>query len=63
MYPHEIGQLDGDAVVSNIGRFGPYLTYRGDNFRLAKNIDPLKLSVEQAADIINGAKKKRSKKG
>ena len=63
VYPHEIGQLDGDAVVSNIGRFGPYLTYRGDNFRLAKNIDPLKLSVEQAADIINGAKKKRSKKG
>ena len=62
VYPHEIGIQDGDAVVSNIGRFGPYLTYRGENFRLTKDIDPLTLSVEKAREIIDKANKKKSKK-
>ncbi len=64
IYPHEIGVQDGDAVVSNIGRFGPYLTFRGENFRLAKGVDPLKLTLEQALEIIdkNGKKKAKKKK-
>jgi len=61
-YPHEIGVQDGDAVVSNIGRFGPYLTYRGENFRLAKDINPLTLSLDKAMEIINNAGKKKSRK-
>jgi topoisomerase IA-like protein len=48
--------------VSNIGRFGPYLTYRGENFRLTKDIDPLTLSVEKALEIIEKANKKKTKK-
>ncbi len=62
VYPHEIGIHDGDPVVSNIGRFGPYLTYRGENFRLTKDIDPLTLSVEKALEIIEKANKKKTKK-
>ncbi len=62
IYPHQIGEEDGEAVVSNIGRFGPYLTYRGENFRLAKGIDPLQLTLEQAMDIIDKASKKKRKK-
>ena len=62
VYPHEIGIKDGDAVVSNIGRFGPYLTYRGENFRLAKDVDSLKMTLEQAMEIIEGAGKKKAKK-
>ena len=62
LYPHEIGIQEGEAVVSNIGRFGPYLTYRGENFRLAKNIDPLKLTLAEAMKIIDNAGKKRNKK-
>jgi DNA topoisomerase-1 len=62
VYPHEIGIKDGDAVVSNIGRFGPYLTYRGENFRLAKDVDSLKMTLEQAMEIIEGASKKKAKK-
>ena len=61
-FPHEIGLEDGDAVVSNIGRFGPYLTFRGENYRLAKDIDPLTLTLADAMKIINEAGKKRSKK-
>ena len=61
VYPHEIGVKDGEAVISNIGRFGPYLTYLGENFRLAKGVDPLKLSLEEAMNIINNSKKKKKK--
>ena len=61
-FPHEIGVQDGEAVVSNIGRFGPYLTYKGENFRLAKDVDPLKLTLAAAMDIINASGKKKSKK-
>ncbi len=62
VYPHEIGVKDGDAVVSNIGRFGPYLTYRGENFRLTKGVDPLTLTLDKAMEIIEGSLKKKSKK-
>ena len=62
VYPHEIGIADGEPVTSNIGRFGPYLTYKGENFRLAKNIEPLTLTVEKAMEIINNSNKKKAKK-
>ena len=62
IYPHQIGVQDGEAIVANIGRFGPYLTYRGENFRLSKSIDPLHLSQEQALEIIAASGKKKSKK-
>ena len=62
IYPHEIGVHEGEPVVSNIGRFGPYMTYKGENFRLAKGVDPLKLTLKEALDIIEtGGKKKRKK--
>ena len=61
-FPHEIGVQDGEAVVSNIGRFGPYLTYKGENFRLAKDVDPLKLTLAQAMSMIDNAGKKKTKK-
>ena len=61
-FPHEIGVHDGEAVVSNIGRFGPYLTYKGENFRLSKDVDPLKLTLDKAMDIIGTAGKKKAKK-
>ena len=61
-YPHEIGVQDGEAVVSNIGRFGPYLTYKGENFRLSKGVDPLTLSLAEAMEIIENAGKRKKKK-
>jgi len=61
-FPHEIGVKDGEVIVSNIGRFGPYLTYKGENFRLAKDTDPLKLTMEEAMKIIENPKKKGKKK-
>ncbi len=61
-YPHAIGEVEGNPIVSNIGRFGPYLTYRGENYRLPKGNDPLTLTVEQALALIERADKKKAKK-
>ncbi len=60
-FPHEIGVKDGEAVLSNIGRFGPYLTYKGENFRLSKDVDPLTLTLEEALKIIESPSKKKTK--
>ena len=69
MFPHEVGTLDDDVIVSNIGRYGPYLSYRGENFRLPKTIDPLTITLDEAKGLIakgssttktRGRKKKES---
>ena len=64
LYPHEIGTHEGEVVSSNIGRYGPYLTYRNENFRLPKTANPLEMTIEQAVEIIvnAGVKKPRGRK-
>ena len=61
IYPREIGVHDGEAVVSNIGKFGPYLTYKGENFRLAKTVDPQTLTIDEAMHIIENTRKRKKK--
>ena len=64
LYPHEIGIHEGEVVSSNIGRYGPYLTYLNENFRLSKDANPLEMTLEEAIEIINNAnvKKPRGRK-
>ena len=64
LYPHEIGVHEGEVVSSNIGRYGPYLTYRNENFRLPKTANPLEMTIDEAVAIINnaGSKKTRGRK-
>ena len=51
-----------DLEVLN-GRYGPYISYKGANYRLPKSVsDPKSLTVEQCMDIINSQIKKTAKK-
>jgi len=54
---------DPDLQILN-GRWGPYIAYQKENYRLAKDIeDPKALSFEDCMKIIkDGPKKKTTKK-
>ena len=56
---------DPDLRVLN-GRFGPYIAYKKNNFKIAKSVDPATLTFEQCMAIVedpkNAPKKKTAKK-
>ena len=56
---------DPDLRVLN-GRFGPYIAYKKNNFKIAKSVDPATLTYEQCMAIVedpkNAPKKKTVKK-
>ncbi len=58
-------EQDPDLRVLN-GRFGPYISYKKSNFRIAKSVDPAALTYEQCMAIVedpkNAPKKRTIKK-
>lgn len=52
--PRTIGQIDGNDVIVNIGRFGPYVLYNKKFYALKRNFDdPYTVTLERAIEIIN----------
>jgi len=50
--PRTLGATaDGEAVVTNIGRFGPYVKY-GSKYVSLKDDDPYTVSLERALEVI-----------
>jgi len=56
--PRTIGTLNGEEVIAAKGRFGPYLKYAGRNISLPRGKDPLKITIEEAGQIIAQADSK-----
>jgi DNA topoisomerase-1 len=38
------------------GRFGPYIAFDGNNYKLPKNVTPADLTLEECIDIVNKQK-------
>jgi len=51
-----LGLKDGDPVDLRVGRYGPYLEYRGKRATLPDGIAPDEISVDRAIGIIETAK-------
>ena len=52
--PRNLGAHEGNEVIVNIGRFGPYIKYQNGYISLPKNEDPYKISLERVKEILNG---------
>ena len=52
---------DPELKVLN-GRFGPYISYKKSNYKIAKSIDPAKLTYEQCMAIVEDPKNAPKKK-
>ena len=52
---------DPELKVLN-GRFGPYISYQKSNYKIAKSIDPAKLTYEQCMAIVEDPKNAPKKK-
>ncbi|MBL0300378.1 MAG: type I DNA topoisomerase [Cytophagaceae bacterium] len=50
--PLELGLYEGNAIVVNEGRYGPYVLYNGKYINLEKGEDPLAVTKERAIEII-----------
>ncbi len=51
--PRNLGKIEGDEVIVNRGKFGPYIKYRNKFYSLKKNIDdPYSISLERASELI-----------
>ena len=53
---------DPELQILN-GRWGPYISYKKENFRLSKDVeDPKSLSFKECMEIIEQGRKKKTKK-
>ncbi|MCQ2299088.1 MAG: type I DNA topoisomerase [Bacteroidales bacterium] len=59
-FPRVLGKFEQIEVVTNIGKYGPYLTYNNENYRLPKaKFDPLTITLEEAVSLIRATQEKK----
>jgi DNA topoisomerase-1 len=60
--PRQLGNTeDGEEVVANVGRFGPYVRY-GSKFVSIKDDDPHTITLDRALELIAEKKKADAEK-
>ena len=55
--PRTLGEYEGEKVTIGAGRFGPYIKHGSAYITLPKTHDPLTVSLEEAAEMIEAKKK------
>ena len=51
--PKDLGVYDGEDIIVNNGRFGPYVRFGKKFISLPKGVDPLEVKLEDAVKIIH----------
>jgi DNA topoisomerase-1 len=53
LLPRSLGEYEGEEMIVGIGKFGPYIRYKGKFFSLKKGADdPYSLTFERAVEVI-----------
>lgn len=55
--PKALGELEGQEISVNLGRFGPYIKFGEQNISMPRGEDPFELTMERALELI-GEKQK-----
>ena len=55
--PRKVGLFEGEEVVVNIGRFGPYAQHDGKFYSLKKEMDPYTVELDELAPLIEEKRK------
>lgn len=55
--PRKLGLFEGNDVVVNIGRFGPYAQHDGKFYSLKKEMDPYTVELDEVAPLIEEKRK------
>ena len=56
--PRTVGEYEGQSVVVNKGRFGPYIKFDGRNISLPKKSDPLTITLDECVKVLVAEKEK-----
>ncbi len=60
--PRNVGSYQGEDIICAIGRFGPYLRYKGKFVSLGKDLDPYTIDLEKSIELIVDHAKKEAQK-
>ena len=60
--PRLLGQMENGDVVANVSRFGPYISYNRQNVSIPKDIDVMKITLEQARHLIEQKEEEAKKR-
>ena len=60
--PRMLGQYEGEPVTVGSGRFGPYVLHKKIYTPIPKDIDPLQITIVEAAKLIEEKRKSDAQK-
>ncbi len=55
-FPITLGKLDAKDLIVSVGPYGPYVKYDSKFYQIPANMNPLIITIEQAAEIIANKK-------
>jgi len=58
--PRNLGAFEGEDVIINIGRFGPYAQHAGQFYSLKKEMDPYTVEMDEVAPLIEEKRKSKA---
>jgi DNA topoisomerase-1 len=60
--PRTLGEYEGSEVTVAAGRFGPYVKHNDKYFSLAKDMDPMEITLDDAIGLIAAKREAEQKK-
>lgn len=55
--PRTIGEYEGEEMIANVGRFGPYVRHNGKFVSIPRDEDPKTITEEKAIELIEAKRK------